>query len=112
MEDQSMRLYNLNPARGGSSVFRIVLNNGGKADEFEDQVARGFVRSERINRADHHCDLRHDAEIYQKGLKITSSEMRRNIARTICLHAPAFVQKCFGRLMVSTMAAPFELHLF
>jgi hypothetical protein len=33
-----VRLYNLNPARGGSSVFGINLNNSGNADEFEDQV--------------------------------------------------------------------------
>jgi hypothetical protein len=79
MDDQSMRLYNLNPAWGSGSVFWIDLCNRGDADELEDQVVRGFVRSERINRADHHCDLGHDAEIYQKGLKITSSEMRRNI---------------------------------
>jgi hypothetical protein len=67
MDDQSMRLYNLNPAWGGSSIFGIDLNNGGDADEFEDQVARGFVRCERINRADHHCDLCHDAEISKIG---------------------------------------------
>jgi hypothetical protein len=57
MDDQSMRLYNINPARGGTSVFGIDLNNGGDADEFQDQVARGFVWCERINRANHHCDL-------------------------------------------------------
>jgi hypothetical protein len=33
MNDQGMRLYNLNHARGGSSAFRILLNNCGNAYE-------------------------------------------------------------------------------
>jgi hypothetical protein len=66
MDDQSVRLYNLNPAWGGSSVFWIDLYDRGDADEFEDQVARGFVWCERINRADHHCDLGHDGRIIRK----------------------------------------------
>ena len=67
MDDQSMRLYNLNPAWGGSSsAFRIVLNNGGDAYEFEYQVVRDFVRSERIDRVDQRNDLCHDPEKYQK----------------------------------------------
>jgi hypothetical protein len=42
MDGQGVRLYNLNPARGGSSVFGIHLNNGGNADEFEDKVVRAL----------------------------------------------------------------------
>jgi hypothetical protein len=71
MDDQSMRLYNLNPARGGSSVFGIDLNNGGNADKLEDQVVRGFVWCERINRVDRHDDLCHDPEKYQKAANLT-----------------------------------------
>jgi hypothetical protein len=66
MDDQGMRLYNLNPAWGGSSAFRIVLNNGGDAYEFEYQVVRDFVRSELINRVDQHNDLCHNARNIKK----------------------------------------------
>ena len=62
-----MRLYNLNPASGGRSAFRIVLHNGGDTDEFEYQVARRFVRCERINRVDQDNDLCHDARITKEG---------------------------------------------
>ena len=63
MEDQGMRLYNLNPARGGSSAFRILLDNGGNAYEFEYQIIRDFVRRKRINRIDQHFDVCHGREI-------------------------------------------------
>jgi hypothetical protein len=76
MDDQSMRLYNLNPAWGGSSVFGIGLNNGGEADEFEDQVIRSFVWCERVNRVDHHNDFCHDPEKYQKAANLTREKSR------------------------------------
>jgi hypothetical protein len=76
MDDQSMRLYNLNPAWGGSSIFGIDLNKGGEADELEDQVVRGFVWCERVNRVDHHNDLCHDPEKYQKATNLTREKSR------------------------------------
>jgi len=54
---------------------RPALNDGGDAHEFEHQVVRDFVRSERINLADQHDDLCHDERNYQKGLNFTSLEL-------------------------------------
>jgi hypothetical protein len=68
MDDQGMGLYNLNPARGGSSAFRILLNNGGDAYEFEYQIIGDFVGRKRINRIDQHFDVCHALEI-SKGTK-------------------------------------------
>jgi hypothetical protein len=67
MEDQGMRLHNLNPARRGSSAFRILLNNGGNAYEFEYQIIRDFVGRKRINRIDQHYDLCHVMRNIKRG---------------------------------------------
>jgi hypothetical protein len=40
-----VRLDNLHSARGGTSVFRIVLNNGGDIHEVEHQIVRRFWRA-------------------------------------------------------------------
>jgi hypothetical protein len=61
-----MRLDDLNPASGGRSAFRIFLHNGANAEEFEYQVARHFIRCERINRVDQDYDLCHDARIIKE----------------------------------------------
>jgi hypothetical protein len=66
VDGQKMRFYNLHPASGGRSAFLIVLHNGGNADEFEDQIARRFIRCERINRVDQDNDLCHDARIIKE----------------------------------------------
>jgi len=75
MDDQGVRLYNFNPAWGGGSAFRVVLNNGGDAYEFEYQIIGDFVGRERINRIDQHFDVCHAQEI-SKGLNITSTELQ------------------------------------
>ena len=64
------------PCMGGSSAFRIVLNNGGDAYEFEYQVVRDFVRGERIDRVDqHNGSLPRPREI-SKALNFTSQELQ------------------------------------
>lgn len=63
VKGQIVRFYNLNPAGSGSGAFWIELYNRGDAYEFEYQVVRDFVRSERINRVDRHNDLCHAQEI-------------------------------------------------
>jgi hypothetical protein len=60
---QFVGLYNLNPAGAGGNVFGIGLNDGHDIHELENQIARGSVRSEMINRADQHGDLCHNARI-------------------------------------------------
>ena len=74
VDGQIVRFDNLHSARGGTSVFRIVLNNGGDIHEVEHQIVRRFVRSERVNRVDHHKDLCHDAR-FIRGLIFTSQEL-------------------------------------
>jgi hypothetical protein len=61
VKGQIVRLYNLNPA--GSGAFWIELYNRGAACEFDYQVVRDFIRSDRINRVDRHNDLCHAQEI-------------------------------------------------
>jgi hypothetical protein len=66
LDAQVMRLYNLNPARGGTSAFPIVFNNCGDVHELGHQVVRRFVRSERLNRVEQHDELCHGARIIKK----------------------------------------------
>jgi hypothetical protein len=67
VDGQFVRLDNVYSARDGTSVFRIVLNNGGDIHEVEHQIVRRFVRSERVNRVDHHNDFCHDARSINRG---------------------------------------------
>src|ERR1700722_2269499 len=66
MLGQTVRFNDLNPTSGCSNPFRIDLDKGGDVYQFEDQIVRGFVRSERINRVDQHNDLCH-------GIKVSKS---------------------------------------
>jgi hypothetical protein len=75
VDRQIVRFNNLNSARGGTSVFRMVLNNCGNIQEVEHQIDKRFVRSERVDRVDHHDDLLPRREIYQKELISTNQDL-------------------------------------